>query len=153
MPMVISSSLNASREDKLLGILRMCKQAIGWQISDLKGISPFVCTHQIYMEEEDKQIQQPQRRLNPHMQEVVHTEVLKFLKASIIYLISDSPWVSPTRVVPKKSGVTIMKNEKGEDMPTCLTTGWRVCIDYRRLNAVKERFFLTIFLFPSLINF
>ena len=47
---VISSSLNASQEDNLLGILRKCKQAIGWKISDLKGISPLVCTHHIYME-------------------------------------------------------------------------------------------------------
>ncbi|RVW31216.1 Retrovirus-related Pol polyprotein from transposon 17.6 [Vitis vinifera] len=30
-----------------LKILRKCKKAIGWQISDLKGISPLVCTHHI----------------------------------------------------------------------------------------------------------
>ena len=77
--MVISSSLNASHEDNLLGILRKCKQAIGWKISDLKGISPLVCTHQIYMEKEAKPVQQPHRKLNPHMQEVVHAEVLKLL--------------------------------------------------------------------------
>ena len=41
--------------------------------------------------------------------------------------------------MPKKSGVTIVQNEKGEDMPTCLTTGWRVCIDYQRLNAVTRK--------------
>ena len=75
------------------------------------------------MEEEAKLVRQPQRRLNPHMQEVVRVEVLKLLQASIIYPISDSPWVSPTQVVPKKSGVTIVQKEKGEDMPTHLTTG------------------------------
>ncbi|RVW18368.1 Retrovirus-related Pol polyprotein from transposon 17.6 [Vitis vinifera] len=58
-----------------------CKKAIGWQISDLKGISPLVCTHHIYMEEEAKPIRQPQRRLNPHLQEVVRAEVLKLLQA------------------------------------------------------------------------
>ena len=99
-PMVISSSLTISHEDNFLGILRKCKQAIGWQISYLKGINPLVCTHHIYMEEESKPVQQPKRRLNPHMQEVVRTEVLKFLHADIIYPISDSPWVSPTQVVP-----------------------------------------------------
>ncbi|RVW84204.1 Retrovirus-related Pol polyprotein from transposon 17.6 [Vitis vinifera] len=40
------------------------------------------------------------------MQEVVRVEVLKLLQAGIIYPISDSPWVSPTQVVPKKSGIT-----------------------------------------------
>ena len=73
------------------------------------------------------------------MQEVVCDEVLKLLQAGIIYPISDSPWVSPTQVVPKKLGVTIAQNEKGEYMPTGLTTGWRVCIDYMRLNAVTMK--------------
>ena len=73
------------------------------------------------------------------MQEVVHAEDLKLLQADIIYPISDSPWVSPTQVVSKKSRVTIMQNEKGEDMPTRLTTDWRVCIDYKRLNAVTRK--------------
>ena len=39
-PVVISSTLTSDQEDSLLGILRKCKKAIGWQISDLKGISP-----------------------------------------------------------------------------------------------------------------
>nr|CAN83448.1 hypothetical protein VITISV_021464 [Vitis vinifera] len=72
-------------------------------------------THHIYMEEEAKPIRQPQRRLNPHLQEVVRTEVLKLLQAGIIYPISNSPWVSPTQVVPKKSGGLLwsrMKKEK-----------------------------------------
>ena len=73
------------------------------------------------------------------MQEVVRTEVLKFLQVGIIYLISDSTWVSPTHVVPKKSAMTIVHNEKGEEMPTRLITGWRVCIDYRRLNEVTRK--------------
>ena len=41
--------------------------------------------------------------------------------------------------MPKNSGATIVQNKKREDMPTRLTTGWRVCIDYRRLNAVKRK--------------
>ena len=73
------------------------------------------------------------------MQEVVHVEVLKLLQASIIYPISDSTWVSPTQVVPKKSGVTTIHNEKGEEMPTSFTTGWRVCLDYRRLYEVTRK--------------
>ncbi|RVW71874.1 Retrovirus-related Pol polyprotein from transposon opus [Vitis vinifera] len=68
------------------------------------------------MEEEAKPIRQFQRRLNPHLQEVVRAEVLKLLQVGIIYPISDSPWVSPTQVVPKKSGITVIQNEKGKKL-------------------------------------
>ncbi|RVW45773.1 Gag-Pol polyprotein [Vitis vinifera] len=115
-PVVISSSLTSHQENCLMEVLKRCKKAIGWQISDLKGISPLVCTHHIYMEEEAKPIRQFQRRLNPHLQEVVRAEVLKLLQAGIIYPISDSPWVSPTQVVPKKSGITVVQNEKGKKL-------------------------------------
>ena len=74
------------------------------------------------------------------MQEVVHAKFLKLLQASFIYPISDSTWVSPTQVVPKKYGVTTMSNEKGEEVPTRFTIGWRVCIDYRRLNEVARKY-------------
>ena len=69
------------------------------------------------------------------MKEVVKKEVLKLLDVSVIYPIADSKWVSPTQVVPKKSGVTVIANEHNELIPTWVTTGWRVCIDYRKLNA------------------
>ena len=138
-PVVISSLLTTEQERNLLDLLKQNKQALGWKISDLKGISPSICTHHIYLEEESKAIRQPQRRLNPHLQEVVRVEVLKLLQAGIIYPISDSTWVSPTQVVPKKSGVTTVKNEKGEELSTRLTTSWRVCIDYRRLNEVTRK--------------
>ena len=70
-------------EVSLLQILHRNKKAIGWKISDF--ISPTVCTHHIYLEEESKAVRQPQRRLNPHMEEVVRVEVLKLLQADIIY--------------------------------------------------------------------
>ncbi|WJZ95129.1 hypothetical protein VitviT2T_013920 [Vitis vinifera] len=138
-PVVIASSLTGHQEISLLEVLKKCKKAIGWQIFDLKGIGPLVCTHHIYMEEEAKPICQPQRRLNPHLQEVVRTEVLKLLQAGIIYSISDSPWVIPTQVVPKKLGITVVQNEKDEEIATRLTSGWRVCIDYRKLNVVTRK--------------
>ena len=47
--------------------------------------------------------------------------------------------MSLTQVVPKKSEVTTVRNEKREEVPTCLTIGWRVCIDYRRLNEVTRK--------------
>ncbi|RVW67245.1 Transposon Ty3-I Gag-Pol polyprotein [Vitis vinifera] len=73
------------------------------------------------------------------MQEVVRAKVLKLPQVGIIYLILDSPWVSPTQVVPKKSGITVVQNEKGEEVPTCLTSSWKVCIDYRKLNVVTRK--------------
>ena len=74
------------------------------------------------------------------MQEVVRAKFLQLLQGGIIYPIFDSTWVSLTQVVPKKSRVTTVHNEKGEEMPTTrLTTGWRVCIDYRRLNEVTRK--------------
>ena len=69
------------------------------------------------------------------MKEVVKKEVLKLLDVRVIYLIADSKWVSSTQVVPKKSGVTVVANESNELIPTRVTSGWRVCIDYRKLNA------------------
>ena len=60
-PVVVSSTLTltSDQKDSLLGVLRKCKKAIGWQISDLKGISPLVCTHHIYMEDDAKPVRQP----------------------------------------------------------------------------------------------
>ena len=58
-PVVISSLLSNQQENSLLDILRENKQAIGWKITDLKGISPAVCTHHIYLEEEAKPLRQP----------------------------------------------------------------------------------------------
>ena len=112
---------------------------MGWTIADLKGISPKFCTHKIYLEEGAKPTRDVQRRLNPNMKEVVMKEVIKLLDAGIIYPISDSKWVSPTQVVPKKAGITVVENADGEQIPTRVTTGWRVCIDYRKLNAVTRK--------------
>ena len=95
-PVMISLLLNTAQEHDLLNLLKKNKQALGWKISDLKGINPSICTHHIYLEEESKTVRQPQRRLNPHLQEVVRVEVLELLQAGIIYPISDSTWVSPT---------------------------------------------------------
>jgi hypothetical protein len=78
------------------------------------------------------------------MREVVKKEVLKLLKARVIYPISDSEWVSPVQVVPKKGGMTVIRNEKNELIPQQSDTGWRMCIDNRKLNkaAWKDYFLL-----------
>jgi len=65
--------------------------------------------------------------------------VTKLLQAGIIYPISDSQWVSPIHVVPKKTSLTVVKNEKEELIPTRVQNSWRVCIDYRRLNQENRK--------------
>ncbi|XP_071933215.1 uncharacterized protein [Coffea arabica] len=139
LPVIISAGLSKVQEEKLLRVLREHKQAIGWTIADIKGISPAVCMHRIRLEENSKPVRQAQRRLNPLMMEVVKKEILKLLDVGIIFAISDSPWVSPVQVVPKKAGVTVESNQEGELVPIRKPTGWRQCIDYRKLNAVTKK--------------
>jgi hypothetical protein len=73
------------------------------------------------------------------MREVVKKEVLKPLKAGVIYPISDSEWVSPVQVVPKKGGMTVISNEKNELIPQQIVTGWWMCIDYQNLNKATQK--------------
>ena len=73
------------------------------------------------------------------MKDVVRKEVLKWLNASFIYAISYNPRVSPVHVVPKKGGFTVIINERNELILTRTVTGWRVCIDYRKLNTATRK--------------
>ncbi|GJU84194.1 reverse transcriptase domain-containing protein [Tanacetum coccineum] len=93
----------------------------------------------ILVEENAKPVVQHQRGVNPKIHEVIKQEVIKLLNAGLIYPISDSPWVSPVHCVPKKGGITVVKNEENELIPTRLVTGWRVCIDYRKLNDATRK--------------
>ncbi|GJW58640.1 hypothetical protein Tco_0105371 [Tanacetum coccineum] len=91
------------------------------------------------MEDDFKPTVQHQRRVNPKIHEVIKKEVIKLLDVGLIYPISDSPWVSPVHYVPKKGGMTVVENEGNELIPTRLVTGWRVCIDYRKLNDATRK--------------
>ena len=137
-PIVVSVSLSDRECEKLLCVLNKYRSAIGWSISDLKGISATTCMHRILLEEGHKPHVQNQRRLNPIMQDVVRKEVIKLLDAEIIYAISDSECVSPTQVAAKKGRMTVVPGKDGEMIATRVATGWRVCIDYRMLNAAKR---------------
>ncbi|KAM1543674.1 hypothetical protein ACFX1Z_013308 [Malus domestica] len=139
LPVIISSSLTAQEEDKLVKVLREYKAAIGWTLADIKGISPTTCMHRILLNEGSKTSREAQCRLNPPMMEVVKKEIIKLLDCGMIYPISNSRWVSPVQCVPKKSGVTVVTNAENELVPTRIQTGWRVCIDYRKLNATTRK--------------
>ena len=136
---IISSSLTPSQEESLMCVLREHRAAIGWSFDDIKGVPSSLCEHIIFIEEGAKPSRESQRRINPHMLEVIKNEILKGLKGDVIYAISDSSWVSPVHMVPKKTGITREKNEKGEEVQTRLATSWRVCIDYGKLNLVTKK--------------
>ena len=113
---MISSTLDIKQEEKLLEVLRKNEEAIGWTLTDLKGLDPSLCTHRIFLEDESRPAREAQRWLNPKVWEAVKEDILKWLNTEIIYPISDSQWVSPVHVVPKKSGVTVTTNKKGEEI-------------------------------------
>ena len=136
---IISNSLRKEAESQLVRVLKKHKAAIGWDISDLKGIDPSYCMHKTNMEADYKSVRQPQRRLNPVMKEEMRKEVLKLLEAGLIYPILDSAWVSHVQVVPKKRGMTVIRNEENDLIPRRTVTGWRMCIDYRKLNDATRK--------------
>ena len=138
-PVIISSQLDKDQEERLLEVVQGRKEAIGWSLLDLKGIDPSLWAHRIFLEEDSRPSREAQRRLNPKVWDVVKDEILKWLKAGIIYPISDSPWVSLVHVVPKKAGITVTTNGKGEELQMRLLMKWRVCIDFQKLNAVTKK--------------
>ncbi|GJY57513.1 reverse transcriptase domain-containing protein [Tanacetum coccineum] len=116
LPVIIAKNLKEDEKVRLLKVLKSHKRAIAWKISDIKGIDPQFCTHKILMEDDSKLEIQHQRRVNPKIHEV-----------------------SPVHCVPKKGGITVIENEDNELIPTRLVTGWRVCIDYRKLNDATRK--------------
>ncbi|GJV83415.1 hypothetical protein Tco_1523313 [Tanacetum coccineum] len=101
-----------------MSILKKHKEAFAWKTTDIPGIYPSFCRHGIQLLDDKKPVVQKERRLNPNMQEVVKKEIVKLLDTGIIYLIADSPWVSPIHCVPKKGGIIVITNENDELVPT-----------------------------------
>ena len=133
----------------MLTILEKHRSAFGYSLQDLKEISPALCTHRTPIDRDSITSREPQHRLNNAMREVVKKEVLKLLHAGIIYPILYSEWVSLVQVMPKKRGMTVVKNQKNELIPQRTINGWRMCLDYQKLNkATKEDHFCC----PSLMK-
>nr|GEU39140.1 reverse transcriptase domain-containing protein [Tanacetum cinerariifolium] len=111
LPVIIAKDLSVEEKTALITVLKSHKRAIAWKLSDIKGIHPEFCTHKILMEEDFEPAVQHQRRVNPK-----------------IY-----------NVIKNKGGFTVVENEKNELILTRLVTGWRVCIDYRKLNESTRK--------------
>eukprot|EP00253_Pinus_taeda_P010530 PITA_10530 len=120
----INKNLEKSQQEELTNILQKHSTAFAWEYTDMKGIDPKTCIHHIYIEENNRPIRQPQRRMNPNLREIMKEELQKLLNVNFIYPISDSQWVSPLVIVPEKNGK------------------WRVCIDCMELNkeTLKDHF-------------
>nr|GEU72698.1 reverse transcriptase domain-containing protein [Tanacetum cinerariifolium] len=123
LPIIIAKDLEDEEKSALIKVLKSHKRAIAWKLSDIQRKNPEFCTHKILMEEDYKPAVQHQRWVNPKIHDVIKREVEKLLDAGLIYLISDSPWVSPVHCVPKKGGFTVVENEENELIPTRLVTG------------------------------
>ncbi|KAJ9566151.1 hypothetical protein OSB04_002117 [Centaurea solstitialis] len=122
-PVIVSSSLSSSQLDKLLHVLRKYRSVLAYSIDDIKGISPSFCTHRILLNDEHASSIEHQRRLNPNMKEVVQKESMG----------------KPDSSRSKKGGMTVIKNDRGELISTRPVTGWRMCIDYRKLNLATRK--------------
>nr|GEW70848.1 reverse transcriptase domain-containing protein [Tanacetum cinerariifolium] len=92
LPVIIAKDLSVEEKTALLTVLKSYKRAIAWKLSDIKGINPEFCTHEILIEEDFTPAVQHQRRVNPQIHDVIKQEVIKLLDAGLIYPISDSPW-------------------------------------------------------------
>ncbi|GJV58034.1 hypothetical protein Tco_1459039 [Tanacetum coccineum] len=120
-PIIISSKLSEKEKMLLLQVLEKHKGAFAWKMSDIKGISPSFCTNKILIEDDFKPVIQPK---------------------GVLILNS---WVSPIHVVPKKGGMTIVLNDNNELIPSRTVMGWRVCIDYHKLNDATRSIISLLF--------
>jgi hypothetical protein len=136
---IINDKLSNDETRRLVATLDKYRLVIGYSLKDLKEISPSLCTHRIPIEQDHKLIHEHQRQLNNAMRQVVKKEVLKLLKARVIYPVSDSECVNPIQVVPKKGGMILIHNEKNELISQQTVTSWRMCIDYRKLNKATRK--------------
>ena len=151
-PVIISSSLNANQETNLVDVLGRYKKVIRWTMTDIKGISPSICMHKILLKDCYYNLVEQQRRLNTIMKKVVKKKIIKWLDVGIIYPISDSSWVSRVSCVLKKCGVTVVANQKNELFLTKTIIGWRVSMDYKKLNKATRNDHFPLLFIDQMLN-
>jgi hypothetical protein len=122
-PMIISDKFSQEESLRLIIILEKHRAAFGYSLQDLKGISPVLCTHRIPTDLDITPSRESHHMLSNAMRNVVKKEVLKLLHAGIIYPVLHSEWVNPVQVIPKKGGMTVVKNEKNELISQRTVTG------------------------------
>ena len=82
--------MTTGHEESLMSVLKKYKEVIGWTMTNIKGLSPVIIQHHIHLNEKAILKRDLKHKLNPIMQEVIRTEILKLLDNGIIYPISDS---------------------------------------------------------------
>jgi len=87
----------------------------------MKGVHLSICAHHIYIKEDYKPVRQPQKWMNIALKDIVKEEMQKMLDARFFYSISDSEWVSPFVLLPKKNGK------------------WRICVNYQELKRSTKK--------------
>ena len=137
---IISAKLLGDEEEKLMEVFKEHHKAFGHSMDDLKGISPMIAIHRIFMEEGAEPVAEFNRRLSPEMKEVVRKEIVCLLDVDIIYPVKESEWVCPVHCVPKKGSCTVVPNENNELIPTRTIVGHRMCIDFRKLNKETRKY-------------
>ncbi len=60
LPLIMSNALTEMQESKLLRILREHKEAFGWTLADIRGLSTTLCTHKIALEPDSVPKRDPQ---------------------------------------------------------------------------------------------
>nr|GEV75044.1 reverse transcriptase domain-containing protein [Tanacetum cinerariifolium] len=110
-PVIIAKDLSSNEKTALINVFKTRKKVIAWKLTDIKGIDPEFCSTKSYSTK------------------TTHRKCK----------VRGGPWLSPIHCVPKKWGMTVIKNDENELVPTRLVTGWRVCIDYRKLNEATRK--------------
>ncbi|GJW80958.1 reverse transcriptase domain-containing protein, partial [Tanacetum coccineum] len=142
LPVIISKDLSQDEKTSLINVLKNRKQAIAWKLSDIRGIGPEFCSYKILLEDDYEPSVQHQMRVNPKIHDVIKKEVEKLLDGGLIYPISDSPWVSPVHCVPKKGGMTVVKNKENELVPTIYKDAYELiksCDACQRQGKISQR--------------